>query len=313
MAHYLITGGAGFIGSHLAHQLCSSGNQVTILDNLSSGHLHNIQNLIGSSVQFIEGDIRNAELINQAMAPCDGAFHLAALVSVPQSITHPDDSFRINLEGTLNLFEASRKQGGKKIVFASSAAVYGDVNQHPVKETTQGSPLSPYGLHKWMCEEQASLYARLFGVDSVGLRFFNVFGPRQDPSSPYSGVISIFIDRIARKMPATIFGDGTQNRDFVYVGDVVQALVKAMENKEAGFSPFNVGRGESTTIAELWKILCSIAGLELQPESGPPRQGEIHTSLADISAISNALGFKSETDLKDGLKKTFFYRGETDF
>lgn len=308
MAHYLITGGAGFIGSHLAELLSSSNHRITILDNLSSGHLHNIASLLGPNVQFVDGDIRDRDLICRLMANCDGAFHLAALVSVPQSISHPEDSFAINLQGTLNLFEASRVQKKQKIVFASSAAIYGDVRQQPIKEECRDVPLSPYGLHKWMCEEHADLYCQLYGVSSVGLRFFNVFGPRQDPSSPYSGVISIFIDRILKGQPATIYGDGTQNRDFVYVGDVVQALIKSMNCANSGFKSYNVGRGSSITVSNLWGTLCEISGLDLVPNYGPARCGEIHASLADISAISRDLGYKPETNLEEGLKKVLQYQ-----
>ena len=307
MAHFLITGGAGFIGSHLAEKLNESGQKITILDNLSSGHRRNIESLLGPNVQFVEGDIRDRDLVYRLMADCDGAFHLAALVSVPQSISHPDDSFTINLQGTLNLFEASRGQKQQKIVFASSAAIYGDVQQQPIKEECRDIPLSPYGLHKWMCEEQAKLYFQLYAVRSVGLRFFNVFGPRQDPSSPYSGVISIFIDRILKRQPATIYGDGTQNRDFVYVGDVVQALIKSMNCTNSEFKAYNVGQGSSITVSSLWETLCGIAEVELVPNHGPARSGEIHTSLADISAIGRDLGYKPETNLEEGLKRVLHY------
>lgn len=307
MAHFLITGGAGFIGSHLAEKLNESGQKLTILDNLSSGHRRNIESLLGPNVQFVEGDIRDRDLVYRLMADCDGAFHLAALVSVPQSISHPDDSFTINLQGTLNLFEASRGQKQQKIVFASSAAIYGDVQQQPIKEECRDIPLSPYGLHKWMCEEQAKLYFQLYAVRSVGLRFFNVFGPRQDPSSPYSGVISIFIDRILKRQPATIYGDGTQNRDFVYVGDVVQALIKSMNCTNSEFKAYNVGQGSSITVSNLWETLCGIAEVELVPNHGPARSGEIHTSLADISAIGRDLGYKPETNLEEGLKRVLHY------
>lgn len=307
MAHFLITGGAGFIGSHLAEKLNESGQKLTILDNLSSGHRRNIESLLGPNVQLVVGDIRDRDLVYRLMADCDGAFHLAALVSVPQSISHPDDSFTINLQGTLNLFEASRGQKQQKIVFASSAAIYGDVQQQPIKEECRDIPLSPYGLHKWMCEEQANLYFQLYAVRSVGLRFFNVFGPRQDPSSPYSGVISIFIDRILKRQPATIYGDGTQNRDFVYVGDVVQALIKSMNCTNSEFKAYNVGQGSSITVSSLWETLCGIAEVELVPNHGPARSGEIHTSLADISAIGRDLGYKPETNLEEGLKRVLHY------
>ncbi|WP_138517745.1 NAD-dependent epimerase/dehydratase family protein [Limnobacter alexandrii] len=301
----MVTGGAGFIGSHLVEALSLTGHSVTVLDNLSSGHKKNVETFVSNRVKFVEGDIRDTALLDQLVKNCDGIFHLAALVSVPQSIEQPKDSFEINLQGTLNVLECCRKQPHVRLVFASSAAVYGDTKICPVKETIVGIPLSPYGLHKWMCEEQAGLYAALYSVNSVGLRFFNVFGPRQDPSSPYSGVISIFIDRLRRGQAPTIFGDGSQTRDFVYVGDVVQALIKAMNSKKQGFAAYNVGRGESVTINMLWKILCNVVGADLPAKFGPAREGEIHTSLANISKIEMELGYAAETNLKEGLKKTY--------
>lgn len=305
MAHYLVTGGAGFIGSHLVEALSLAGHNVTVLDNLSSGHRKNIEPFIGPKVRFVEGDIRNAGLLESLTHSCAGVFHLAALVSVPQSIQQPADSFEINLQGTVHVLESCRKQKGTRVVFASSAAVYGNVEEHPVKETTVGTPLSPYGLHKWMCEEQANLYAELYDVNSVGLRFFNVFGPRQDPSSPYSGVISIFIDRLSRGLVPTIYGDGSQTRDFVYVGDVVQALIKAMNSENRGFTAYNVGRGESVSINMLWQSLCESAGSKLPAEFGPARDGEIHTSLANISKIESELDYQAKVTLKEGLIQTY--------
>lgn len=307
MATFLITGGSGFIGSHLLEKLNLAGHKIIILDNLSTGRLKNIQNFLGPNVKFVEGDIRDRDLVHGLMASCDGVFHLAALVSVPKSISQPEDSFSINLQGTLNLFEASRAQKKQKIVFASSAAVYGDLKQQPIKEECRDIALSPYGLHKWMCEEQANLYSQLYDISSVGLRFFNVFGPRQDPSSPYSGVISIFIDRVQKGQPATIYGDGTQSRDFVYVSDVVQALMKSMASANSKFRVYNVGRGSSVTISSLWKTLCGIVNVDLVPTYGPARNGEIHTSVADISAISKELGYKPETNLEDGLHAVLDY------
>lgn len=302
---YLVTGGAGFIGSHLVGALSVAGHKVTVLDNLSSGHKRNIEPFFGPSVRFVEGDIRNAALVEQLAQDCSGVFHLAALVSVPQSIQRPIDSFEINLQGTLNVFEICRKQKDTRVVFASSAAVYGNAKEHPVEESAVGIPLSPYGLHKLMCEQHAELFANLYNVNSVGMRFFNVYGPRQDPSSPYSGVISIFIDRLRRGLAPTIYGDGSQTRDFVYVGDVVQALIKAMNSKKQGFAAYNVGRGESVTINMLWQILCDVVGTNLPAELGPAREGEIHTSLANISKIEAELGYKAEITLQEGLIKTY--------
>nr|WP_294889804.1 NAD-dependent epimerase/dehydratase family protein [uncultured Limnobacter sp.] len=305
MAKYLVTGGAGFIGSHLVGALNRLDHQVIVLDNLSSGRRENLAPYLGLTTQLVEGDVRDQSLVENLLAETSGAFHLAALVSVPQSIERPMESFSINLEGTLNLLEASRKQGKKKIVFASSAAVYGNTHLSAVSENMLGKPVSPYGLHKLMCEQHADVYASLYNVNSAGMRFFNVYGPRQDPSSPYSGVISIFIDRLRRRQTPTIFGDGSQTRDFVYVGDVVQALIKAMKNEKQGFAAYNVGRGESVTINVLWQILCDVVGTDLPAEFGPAREGEIHTSLANISKIEAELGYKAEITLQEGLKKTY--------
>ncbi len=305
MAKYLVTGGAGFIGSHLVGALNRLDHQVIVLDNLSSGRRENLAPYLGLTTQLVEGDVRDQSLVENLLAETSGAFHLAALVSVPQSIERPMESFSINLEGTLNLLEASRKQGNKKIVFASSAAVYGNTHLSAVSENMLGKPVSPYGLHKLMCEQHADVYASLYNVNSAGMRFFNVYGPRQDPSSPYSGVISIFIDRLRRRQTPTIFGDGSQTRDFVYVGDVVQALIKAMKNEKQGFAAYNVGRGESVTINVLWQILCDVVGTDLPAEFGPAREGEIHTSLANISKIEAELGYKAEITLQEGLKKTY--------
>lgn len=305
MAKYLVTGGAGFIGSHLVGALNRLDHQVIVLDNLSSGRRENLAPYLGLSTQLVEGDVRDQSLVENLLAETSGAFHLAALVSVPQSIERPMESFSINLEGTLNLLEASRKQGNKKIVFASSAAVYGNTHLSAVSENMLGKPVSPYGLHKLMCEQHADVYASLYNVNSAGMRFFNVYGPRQDPSSPYSGVISIFIDRLRRGLAPTIYGDGSQTRDFVYVGDVVQALIKAMKSEKQGFAAYNVGRGESVTINMLWQILCDVVGTNLPAEFGPAREGEIHTSLANISKIEAELGYQAEITLQEGLKKTY--------
>ncbi|HEX4975501.1 MAG TPA: NAD-dependent epimerase/dehydratase family protein, partial [Pseudomonadales bacterium] len=293
LAAYLVTGGAGFIGSHLVEALSASGHEVTVLDNLSSGDKKNIELLLGTKVNFVEGDIRDKTLLDKLVQNCDGVFHLAALVSVPESIKNPLDSFSVNLQGTLNVFESCKGREQIRIVFASSAAVYGNIEQLPIQEGATGNPLSPYGLHKLMCEKHAELYAKLYNVNSVGLRFFNVFGPRQDPSSPYSGVISIFIDRLVKGTAPVIYGDGGQTRDFVYVADVVQALVKAMDSQKQGFEVFNVGRGEGISINMLFEILRGIVGTKLSAEFEPARNGEIHTSLADISKIGSALGYSA--------------------
>jgi UDP-glucose 4-epimerase len=224
---YLVTGGAGFVGSHIADALIERGHQVVVLDNLSSGHRENLADVI-ARIEFIEGDIRDPETCLKAAEGCDGIFHEAALVSVPDSINRPRDNHDINITGTLNILEAARKQGVKRVVFASSAAVYGDNPDLPKREDMLPEPKSPYALAKLTGEYYLKVYAECYGLETVALRYFNVFGSRQDPSSMYSGVISIFSERIKKGLPITIYGDGRQTRDFVNVRDVVSANLLAM-------------------------------------------------------------------------------------
>lgn len=227
---YLVTGGAGFIGSHIVDALVAGGHTVVVLDNLSSGHRENLAGVAGA-VEFIEGDIRHAETCLQAAQGCDGIFHEAALVSVPDSINRPRDNHDINITGTLNVLEAARQQGVRRVVLASSAAVYGDNPELPKREELLPEPKSPYALAKLAGEYYLKVYAECFGLETVALRYFNVFGPRQDPSSMYSGVISIFAERVKKGLPITFYGDGQQTRDFVNVADIVQANLLAMNVK----------------------------------------------------------------------------------
>ncbi len=314
--HYLVTGGAGFIGSHIVDALVKAGHQVTVLDNLSSGHEENLSG-VWSRITFINGDIRNAETCLQAAEGCDGIFHEAALVSVPDSINRPRDNHDINITGTLNILEAARRQNVKRVVLASSAAVYGDNPELPKRENMLPEPKSPYALAKLTGEYYLKVYAECFGLETVALRYFNVFGPRQDPSSMYSGVISIFSERIKKGLPITIYGDGEQTRDFVNVADVVQANLLAMitaslKSKAQSLTPgesaervaiFNVATGRKTSLLDLAKELGGLCGKEPVVHFAEPRGGDIRHSLADIAKGRNFLGYEPAVVLKAGLKQ----------
>jgi len=302
-ARALVTGGAGFIGSHLTDALVESGCRVTVLDNLSTGHRSNIEHL-GDRIDFVHGDIRDAALLDRVVDGCEVAFHQAAVVSVTQSVEDPPHSCEVNDLGTVRVLDACRRAGVRRVVMASSSAVYGDDPRLPKTEDMAPMPLSPYAVQKLTGEFYASVFGQLYGLETVCLRYFNVFGPRQDPSSPYSGVISIFMTKAAAGQAPTIYGDGGQTRDFVYVKDVVRANLAAAGKAEAAGKVFNVGRGESIRIRELWDLIGEIAGNDLQPAFAPPRPGDIRDSVSDIGAIRRELAFAPKVDLRRGLEKT---------
>jgi nucleoside-diphosphate-sugar epimerase len=299
----LVTGGAGFIGSHLTDALVENGCRVTVMDNLSTGHCSNIEHL-GDRIDFVHGDIRDAELLDRVIEGCEVVFHQAAVVSVTQSVEDPPHSCEVNDLGTVRVLDACRRAGVRRVVMASSSAVYGDDPRLPKTEDMAPMPLSPYAVQKLTGEFYASVFGQLYGLETVCLRYFNVFGPRQDPSSPYSGVISIFMTKAAAGQAPTIYGDGGQTRDFVYVKDVVRANLAAAGRAEAAGRVFNVGRGESIRIRELWNLVGEIAGTDLPPVFGPPRQGDIRDSVSDIGAIRRELAFEPEVGLRQGLEKT---------
>lgn len=299
---FLVTGGAGFIGSHLTERLLALGHLVRVLDDFSTGRRENLVAAARSAgLEVREGDIRDMETVRRAMDGVDGVFHEAALVSVPRSVERPDLSFEINAAGTQHVFEAARQAGVRRIVYASSAAVYGDHHPPPLSEDLPPRPLSPYGLDKLYTEHLGALYASLYDLQAIALRYFNVFGPRQDPSSPYSGVISVFVDRLRRGASPTIFGDGEQTRDFVYVEDVVRANVAAMQAPADGFRVFNVARGERLSLNALASLLREITGATAAIVHGPDRPGDVRHSLADISAIRRALGYIPAWEVRRGL------------
>lgn len=304
MGVYAITGGCGFIGSHIAEELVSSGNhQIRIIDNLSSGRIENIAHL-GNRVEFVRADVRDIDAMRKNFKGVDYVFHEAALVSVFDSVDRPFDNHDINITGTLNVLQAAREAAVRRVVLASSAAVYGNNPDLPKKENMIPEPESPYAAAKIMDEYYARVYSNLYELSVVCLRYFNVFGSRQDPTSPYSGVISIFIDRILAGRPVKIFGDGAQTRDFVFVKDVVQANVRAMHcGAIKGHDAFNVATETPTDLLTLLRIVNELNGSRIEPAFEPARAGDIKHSLADISKARKVLGYAPAFSLAAGLKE----------
>jgi nucleoside-diphosphate-sugar epimerase len=299
---FLVTGGAGFIGSHIVEELLRRQHQVRVLDNFSTGKRENLSLATNTqALEIVDGDIRDPEVVARAVDGTEGIFHEAALVSVPATVENPGLSLEINARGSLNVFEAARHAGVRRVVYASSAAVYGDNAQLPLGEYVLPRPLSPYGLDKLYTEYLGTLYQSLYGLETFALRYFNVFGPRQDPSSPYSGVISIFVDLLRAQRTPTIFGDGNQSRDFVYVGDVVEANLRAMFADYRGFRVFNVGTGRQTSLNHLLSQLQQLTGTSIAPRFAEARKGDIRHSLADISLIERELGYVPSRTLSEGL------------
>ena len=307
----LVTGGAGFIGSHIAEALLAEECEVNILDNLSSGHLSNLSH-IKDRITFFEGDIRDAERVNQAMQGCDLVFHEAAMVSVPETVEKPILSAQINDIGTLRILESARQNGVRRVVLASSSAIYGDDPAIPKTEDMPPRMLSPYAVQKQGKEYYARLYQELYGLETVCLRYFNVYGPRQDPSSAYSGVISIFMTRAEEKQAPLIYGDGGQSRDFIFVKDVAKANLLAATVPEAAGKAFNIGIGSAVTINRLWEIITKMVGIDVKPEYNPPRPGDIRESLSSIDLAAKVLGFSPDYTFEKGLEITLdWYRQET--
>ena len=308
MAHYLITGGCGFIGSHLADRLLADGHRVTILDNLSSGRLDNKP----EAAKLVVGDVADPDAVREAMAGdhgegVDGVFHLAAVASVQKSRELWAETHRTNLVGTVRVFVAGRdaKRGGPiPVVYASSAAIYGDNTNTPLKEEELPRPLSAYGVDKLGCEMHARVAWSIQGVPTVGFRFFNVYGPRQDPMSPYSGVISIFARRVARGEDVEIHGDGQQVRDFVFVGDVVRILALAMERRFAGSQVFNLCTGRATSLVMLLDVLQELCGSQVRRRHSEPRAGDIRVSIGDPSLMRSTFETVCQVGLLQGLSAT---------
>lgn len=306
MANYLITGGCGFIGSHLADSLLTAGHRVRVLDNLSTGKRENLSHRCELHI----GDVADPDAVREAMGGMDGCFHLAAVASVELSNRDWAGTHRSNLTGTIHVLDAARLENTHKpcpVVYASSAAIYGDNADVPLKEDAHGRPLTAYGADKMGSELHARVATIVHGVPTTGLRFFNVYGPRQDPSSPYSGVISIFAERVRAGQNITIFGDGEQVRDFIYVSDVVCFLIAAMRRPRSHPAVYNVCTQRPTSIRELASAIFAVSGIYVDIDFMPGRQGDIRTSIGDPTLAAHNLGIRASTDLGVGLRKTLFH------
>lgn len=303
-ANALVTGGAGFIGSHLTDALIREGANVTVLDNLSSGHLSNLVDA-KDQIRFIEGNIRDFTTCQKAAEGAEYVFHQAAMGSVPRSMEIPEETYANNVLGTANMMAACRKTGVRRFVYASSSSVYGDSTTLPKREGEEGTPLSPYAMSKWMNEELAQNFAKCFNLESVGLRYFNVYGPRQDPKGPYAAVIPRFFDACKNGSPPVIFGDGEQSRDFTFVMDAIQANLKAaLAGKEATGKAYNIGAGDRITVNDLVREVIKITDTHLKAKHEPERAGDVKHSSAAIDRAKQALGYDPTKEIGSGLTET---------
>ncbi len=302
MSRVLVTGGAGFIGSHLVDALVLAKHDVTVLDNLSSGKQSNLSN-VKDKITFIKGDICNESILKKAVAKQDVVFHLAAIASVPYSILHTLEAHEVNTTGTLKILLAARDAKVKRFIYSSSAAVYGDEPSLPKKESSPLKPQTPYALNKLASEQYTLMFHKLYGIETVALRYFNVFGPRQDPSSPYSGVITKFVSTLKSGKSPIIFGDGMQTRDFIFVSDVVQANLKAMTANVAG-RVFNIATGIQVSINEMLAHLNEILGTKIAAKHEARQAGDIVHSVADISEAKKSLRFSPAVPFHEGLEIT---------
>ncbi len=306
MANCLVTGGAGFIGSHIVRGLLDAGHRVRVLDSLCSGHRSNLAD-VASKIEFVEGDICDDKIVAQALDSIQRVFHQAALASVPLSLERPMDTHRACVTGTLNLLRLSVKAGVKRFVYAASSSAYGDQPTSSKRETDLPMPLSPYAAAKLAGELYCQAYYHSFGLETVGIRYFNVFGPRQDPNSPYSAVIPLFVMKILSQSPPVIYGDGGQSRDFTFVANIVQGNLLAAEKPNVGGQIFNVADGRQTTLLRLIELLSNLLGVSIQPEFLPARVGDVRESLADISRARKVLGYEPKYTLEEGLGMTIAY------
>lgn len=307
----LVTGGAGFIGSHIVEQLLRRGDTVRVLDNFSTGIRHNLEAVLGNlgtgsgkgNLEILEGDLRDAGTVKDAVQGVELVFHLAAFISVPQSISDPETCFSINVGGTVGLLEAARQAGVYKVVLSSSTAVYGDTDVLPTTEETPLRPLSPYALSKQVNELYARLYTSTLGLPVTALRYYNVYGPRQRPDSDYAAAIPIFVRRLVAGESVTIYGDGKQSRDFIFVKDVVHANLLAASSDSAG-EAFNICTGHETNLLDLLEELSEVSPHQPEVHFEPPRPGDIYRSVGDPKKAGDALGFRAETSLANGLAQT---------
>lgn len=306
MATYLVTGGAGFIGSNLVETLLKRGHSVRVIDNFSSGRRENLEPFY-RDITFFEQDITQYEDLEEALRGADYVLHQAALPSVPRSIADPVASFRSSVEGTVNVLEACRAVGVKRLVFASSSSIYGSNPELPKREAMKPAPLSPYAAGKLAAETYCQVYYKVYGLNTVSLRYFNVFGPRQDPNSQYAAVIPKFILSALQRKPLTIFGDGEQSRDFTYVSNVVDTNILAAESDAGAGEVFNLACGDRVTLNQMVAEIEGLIGESLTRQFDPPRPGDVPHSQADIEKIRNAFGYEPRVSFRQGIKITFDY------
>lgn len=306
MPTFLVTGGAGFIGSHIAEALVSRGDEVRVLDAFTTGHLSNLAD-IQHRITIIKGDVRDEATVAEAMQGVDCVFHQAALASVPMSVERPLDSHAVCATGTVNVLNQARLAKVRRVVYAASSSAYGDRPTSSKRETDLPQPLSPYAAAKLTGELYCEAFYHTYGLETVGLRYFNVFGPRQDPKSPYSAVIPLFITRLLAGERPVIFGDGYQSRDFCFVANVVHANLLASSAPGVAGRVYNVGNGRSTTLLELIQHLNSLLGTDVEPAHEPPRLGDVRDSMADISLARSVLDYEPLIDLEEGLRRSVEY------
>jgi UDP-glucose 4-epimerase len=309
MSHYVVTGGAGFIGSAIVRSLLRDGaSRVVVIDNLASGHEHNLEE-VRSQVDFQRADIRNYDEIAPIVRGAAVVFHQAAIPSVPRSIDDPIPSHEVNINGTFNVLRAAQEGAVGRVVYAASSSVYGDTEVLPKVESMMPQPKSPYALQKLVGEYYCNIFAKVYGLDAVALRYFNVYGPRQDPSSPYSGVLSLFMKHVLARTAPTIFGDGEQSRDFTYVEDVAELNLKAARAKNVAGKVYNGGNGGKITLNQAWALLQVFEGVDIPAQHGPPRAGDVRDSQADTRAAVVELGYQARFSFAQGMRKTLeWYR-----
>ncbi len=302
MAHYLVTGGAGFIGSHLAEDLVRRGHRVRVADSLITGKRSNLDHIPG--VEFLEGDLADLDFARRSVGGCEYVLHQAAIPSVPRSVKDPIASHRANVDATLNVLVASRDAGVRRVVFAGSSSAYGNTPTLPKHEDMPTNPLSPYALQKVVGEQYLQMFTRLYGLETVSIRYFNVFGPRQDPSSPYSGVISVFATALLENRSATIYGDGEQTRDFTYVANVVDGVLRACGAPQASGEVINVATGGRISLNSLFRTMREVVGADVEPVHVDSRPGDVRDSQADIRKAKRLLGYEPIVSFEDGLART---------
>ncbi len=310
MSHYLVTGGAGFIGSHLAEELTRRGHRVRVADSLVTGKRANLDHVKG--VEFLEGDLADLEFAHRAVDGTDYVLHQAAIPSVPRSVKDPIASHRANVEATVNVLVAARDARVRRLVFAGSSSAYGNTPTLPKREDMPSSPLSPYALQKVVGEQYLQMFTRLYGLETVSIRYFNVFGPRQDPTSAYSGVISVFATALLENRAPVIYGDGEQTRDFTYVANVVDGVLRACDAPEANGEVINVATGSRISLNQLFRTMRDVVGGTLEPAYADVRPGDVKDSQADIAKAQRLLGYQPIVSFEDGLKRTIeWYRTAT--